>query len=98
MPRTVDTTFETTDMVLCIKYLVDGNCVFHKNKKYKRIAYHYSSVENESIKWIGFTIIDDFNNPTHFHKDSTFDIETISKHFVSLKDLRKQKLEKLNSL
>jgi len=89
-------TIETTDILLCLKYLEDGECIFHKNEKYKRITYLYSSDKEYLEKWSGIAIYDNNNKNIYFHKNSTFDKDIISKHFVSLKESRKLKLEKIN--
>jgi hypothetical protein len=82
--------------VVCVKNFIDNECNFYKNNIYNVEKTLYKTKSNNKEVFI-IAITDDNGNISQCHSTSTFYEDYILTHFSILKDLRKQKLKKINN-
>jgi len=79
-----------TIKVYCIKDYSNRTCSFYKNNYYK--------VQIQKNVLSDVRIFDDLNRGLYFYFPSIYNTSIINEHFITEKELRKLKLDKLNSL
>lgn len=79
--------------IICIKNFQEDEYIFKKGKKYKAI-YDKTLSQNDMYN---IRLYQNENDYISFDKTSYFNIEEISKYFITIQQYRKLKLDKINN-